>query len=498
VQRESQSRTFDFVWTLIDLIGGAWGVVAVTLTVLLSVIASAHAVLYKRDSRAAVGWVGLIWLAPIVGPVLYVLLGVNRIKRLATEQRAQHPLLRSGEFPTAQPRRRTSVALPSPVRHLHTLAELVDRVAARPLTSGNAVRPLLNGDEAYPAMLEAIDAATRSIALSTYIFDNDHAGQLFLDALERAVRRRVEVRVLIDGVGARYSRPSIVKELRERNVPVALFGRTLLPWRMPYMNLRSHRKIMVVDGQVGFTGGMNIREGCLIERPAKSPVRDLQFRIEGPVVGHLMQTFAQDWVFTAHEQLTGWLWFPTLQEVGEVVARGVNDGPDEDFERARLVFLGALACAERSVRIVTPYFLPDAGLISALNVTALRGVDVQIIVPEKNNLVIVQWASTAQLWQVLLRGCHVFQTPPPFDHSKLMLVDDGWALFGSTNWDPRSLRLNFEFGVECYSTELTERLSRLVERKLEGARRIRLADVDGRALPVKLRDGVARLAAPYL
>lgn len=390
------------------------------------------------------------------------------------------------------------MALPSPVRHLHTLAELVDRVAARPLTSGNAVRPLLNGDEAYPAMLEAVDAATRSIALSTYIFDNDHAGRLFLDALERAVRRRVEVRVLIDGVGARYSRPSIVKELRERNVPVALFGRTLLPWRMPYMNLRSHRKIMVVDGQVGFTGGMNIREGCLIERPAKSPIRDLQFRIEGPVVGHLMQTFAQDWVFTTHEQLTGWLWFPILQEVGEIVARGVNDGPDEDFERARLVFLGALACAERSVRIVTPYFLPDAGLISALNVTALRGVDVQIIVPEKNNLVIVQWASTAQLWQVLLRGCHVFQTPPPFDHSKLMLVDDGWALFGSTNWDPRSLRLNFEFGVECYSTELTERLSRIVDRKLEGARRIRLADVDGRALPVKLRDGVARLAAPYL
>jgi len=486
------------MWTLIDLIGGAWGVVAVTLTVLLSVIASAHAVLYKRDSRAAVGWVGLIWLAPIVGPVLYVLLGINRIKRQATEQRAQHPLLRSGEFPTARPRPRSSVVLPSPVSHLHTLADLVDRVAARPLTLGNTVQPLLNGDEAYPAMLEAIDGATRSIALSTYIFDNDYAGRLFADALARAVDRGVEARVLVDTVGARYSRPSIVNELRRRNVPVALFGRTILPWRMPYMNLRLHRKIMVVDGEVGFTGGMNIREGHLLEHPSRSPVRDLQFRIEGPVVNHLMQTFAQDWVFTTHEQLTGWMWFPTLQEAGEVVARGVNDGPDEDFDRARLVFLGALACAQRSVRIVTPYFLPDAGLITALDVTALRGVDVQIVVPERNNLAIVQWASTAQLWQVLLRGCHVFLTPPPFDHSKLMLVDDGWALFGSTNWDPRSLRLNFEFGVECYSTELTERLARIVDRKLEGARRIRLADVDGRPLPVKLRDGVARLAAPYL
>jgi cardiolipin synthase len=181
-----------------------------------------------------------------------------------------------------------------------------------------------------------------------------------------------------------------------------------------------------------------------------------------------------------------------------VTARGLSDGPDEDFDKTRYTRLGALACARESVRIVTPYFLPDAGLITELCVTAMRGVRVEIVVPAVNNLVLVQWASTAQLWQVLERGCVVYRTAPPFDHTKLMLVDGAWALIGSSNWDPRSLRLNFEFDVECYSPPLIARLDALVERKLARAEPITLAELDGRSLPIKLRDGVARLASPYL
>ncbi len=486
------------VLVLGDLLGNFWYLIVAILSVLLSVIASAHVVLYKRDSRAAVGWVGLIWLAPVIGAVLYSLLGINRIRRQAVEQRSQHPVLGSGQFPTVAARSAEGAVLHVSVEHLRPLAELVDRVAAAPMVGGNAVTPLVDGDEAYPAMLAAIESASASVALSTYIFDNDHAGGMFLDALERAVQRGVTVRVLIDTVGARYSRPSIVRELRRRKVRVALFGRTLLPWRMPYMNLRNHRKILVVDGHIGFTGGINIREGCLLQRAPQHAVQDLHFRFDGPVVAHLVHTFAHDWVFTTHEQLSGDQWYPKLERAGSVVARGINDGPDEDFEKAKFVFLGALACAQRSVRILTPYFLPDAGLIGALDVAALRGVDVQIILPEENNLAVVQWASTAQLWQVLKRGCRVFYTPPPFDHSKLMLVDDGWALMGSTNWDPRSLRLNFEFGVECYDTELVRSLGALLDRKLERARPITGAEVDSRSIPVRLRDGIARLAAPYL
>ncbi len=470
--------------------------VAAGLTILLSIIVSAHIVIYKRDSRAAVGWVGLVWLAPIVGPVLYVLLGINRIRRQAALQRDPR-MLASGEF-RLPPTPVAPTALPPEVHHLHTLAELVDRVAARPLAAGNAVRPLVNGDQAYAEMLAAIDAADKTVALSTYIFDNDPVGRQFLDGLERAARRGVAVRVLIDTVGARYSWPPIVRELRRRRIPCALFGRTWLPWRMPYFNLRNHRKLLVIDGRVGFTGGMNIRRGHVLLEPARHPVQDLQFRLDGPVAAHLMQAFAQDWAFTTKEELGGDAWFPRLAPVGSVVARGINDGPDEDFEKARFVFLGALACAQSSVRIVTPYFLPDSGLISALDVAALRGVKVEILLPEVNNLALVQWASTAQLWQVLARGCRVYYTAPPFDHSKLMLVDGGWALFGSTNWDPRSLRLNFEFGVECYDAALAGDLNALVDTKLATAREVTAAEVNGRSLPVKLRDGVARLAAPYL
>ena len=148
--------------------------------------------------------------------------------------------------------------------------------------------------------------------------------------------------------------------------------------------------------------------------------------------------------------------------------------------------------------VVTPYFLPDASLIAALNVTALRGVQVDIVLPLKNDLALVKWASTALLRQVLERGCRVWLSPPPFDHTKLMLVDELWTLLGSANWDPRSLRLNFEFNVECYDRELASSLTDLVRSKIQQSRPLSLADVDGRGLPSRLRDGVARLFSPYL
>src|SRR5262249_52682048 len=159
---------------------------------------------------------------------------------------------------------------------------------------------------------------------------------------------------------------------------------------------------------------------------------------------------ADDWAFTTGEVLRGERWFPRLEPAGEALARGIADGPDEDFERLRLTLLGAITCARSSVAIVTPYFLPDAALITTLNVAAMRGVEVDILVPAEGNLRVVQWAATAQLWQVLQRGCRVWLTPPPFDHTKLTVVDGTWVLLGSSNWDPRSLRLNFEFAPGCY------------------------------------------------
>jgi cardiolipin synthase len=475
-----------------------WNLFIAGLAIVLSVVASAHAVLHKRDSRAAIAWVGFIWLVPLVGALLYFIFGVNRIRRQAALLRSGLERYQSHGEDAGCPPEELHRHLTGHTGHLHVLARVVNEIVRRPLLPGNQIEPLINGDQAYPAMLEAIGQARRTISFETYIFDRDPAGLDFARALGEAVRRGVEVRVLIDAAGTRYSWPPILRTLRREKVRYARFMPAFPLWRLMSMNLRTHRKILVADGKVGFTGGMNIRQGHCLKRNPRRPVQDLHFRITGPVVSQLQEAFADDWLFTTGESLRGEGWFPRQEAAGPILARGVGDGPDEDFEKLRWVLLGALAVARQSIRILTPYFLPDPSLVSTLNLAALRGVQVDIIMCEQCNLPFVQWASRALWWQVLEHGCRIWLTPPPFDHSKLMLVDGCWVLLGSANWDARSLRLNFEYNVECYDQNLAQELDKLVQAKLKNARQVILEEVDRRGLPARLRDGVARLATPYL
>jgi cardiolipin synthase len=473
-----------------------WLIVVVHTVVVLG--ASGHVILNKRDARSAIGWVGIIWLTPILGAALYFMFGVNRIQRKGRALTRRH-----GQTESSAGRRQLTQdallrALGDDSLHLAALSQYVSKLTHHPVVDGNRVVPLTTGRECYDQMLAAIDAAEKSVALMVYIFDNDAAGRLFAEALARAAQRGVQVRVLIDAIGARYTWPSIKRVLRQLGVRYALFLPTLIPGKLHYSNLRNHRKILVVDGCVGFTGGMNIRQGHLCEPCAPHPIRDLHFRVEGPVVGQLRDVFAVDWEFSSGERLDGRDWFPPLTAAGQTLCRGIPDGPDLDFDKILLTILGAIGCAQRSVDIVTPYFLPEQPLISALNVAAMRGVAVNIYLPEVNNLKLVQWASTAQLWQVLQRGCRVWLTAPPFDHSKLMVVDGAWSFIGSANWDPRSLRLNFEFNVECYDRDFATQLRTLVMASREHSREITLAEVDRRPLWQKLRDGACRLMLPYL
>lgn len=474
-----------------------WHVIAQALAVVLAAIATGHALLYKRESRAVVAWLGFIWLAPVAGPVLYFVLGINRIKRHAALLRAGMERYRSESGAFECPPEVLVQRLPDDAGHLAPLATAMAHVSGRPLAPGNRIATLVNGDAAYPAMLDAIRAAERSVTLATYIFDRDSVGLEFADALGSAVKRGVEVRVLIDATGSRYSFPSILTALRQRGIPHARHL-PAYPWQLSAINLRNHRKILVVDGRVGFTGGMNIRMGHWLGRHPRSPVRDVQFQVEGPVVAQMQEVFADDWLFAAGEALRGDAWFPRLEPAGTVLARAVADGPDEDLDKLRWVILAALGAARRSVRVMTPYFLPDPPVIAALNVAAMRGASVDIVLPAINNLPFAHWASVAQWWQVLEHGCRIHLTPPPFDHSKLFVVDDSWTLIGTSNWDPRSLRLNFEFNIECYDRPLAESLAALVDARIAGARAVTLRDVNARSLPVKLRDGVFRLFTPYL
>jgi cardiolipin synthase len=470
-----------------------WPHIAAGFDLLACLLASSHALLHKRDTRSATIWIGVIWTLPVLGPLCYLALGVNRIRRRAIRLGVHKTFSLDVPEDLGEPEH-------DGAEHLKMLARVVGRVVERPLLSGNQIEPLNNGDQAFPAMLAAIESAKKSISLVSYIFDNDPTGKQFVAALERAVHRGVAVRVLVDSAGTRYSWPPITHVLRRAKIPFGRFlpSSLLQPWRVATINLRNHRKVFIVDGRLGFTGGMNIRHGNVLASRPKSPVQDLHFRVEGPVITRLQEAFVNDWEFTTGEALDGDLWFPEMKESGSVIARVITDGPDADFDKLRWTLLAALAEAQTSVQIVTPYFLPDVALITALNLAALRGVRVDIILPAKNNLPFVHWASRSLWWQVLQRGCHIWLTPPPFDHSKLMIVDGHWVLLGSANWDARSLRLNFELNVECYGRTFADKMKQVVEKKLSNAHEVTMAEADARTVPGKLRDAAARLFSPYL
>jgi len=473
---------------------------ATLLHLALALAVTLHALLTRRNVSATVAWIGLAWLVPFMGALLYLMLGINRIQRagvaldLKTAWQREHHRAGGSLAPMGGAAGPDAPCAPA----LVGINRLARHTTGNALLSGNAVTPLVDGDEAYPAMLAAIDGACRSVTLATYIFDLDDAGSAFANALVRAQQLGVQVRVLVDAVGGRYSRSRMVTHLRARGVTAAAFLPPRFPGLLAYANLRNHRKIMVIDGAQGFTGGMNIRAGHWLARQPAAPIRCLHFAVQGPVVVDMQRAFAIDWAFSTGEALLGDTWFAPNEDCGPVLARGVSDGPDADIDHMRQVMLGALACAQRRVCILTPYFLPDEVLLTTLEITALRGVTVDIVLPAHSNLPLLDWAMRPQLSRLLRAGCCIHLSPPPFDHSKLFLVDEAWSLIGSTNWDARSLRLNFEYNLECHDTRLVEQLDTLVRQRMALAQALDVAVLDRQPLAGQLRDRLAGLLSPYL
>lgn len=462
----------------------------------VSLLSAVHVLLYKRDPRAQLGWLVVCLSLPGIGALIYWLLGVNRVRaRAKTWQDERETTLdqaRQLEDRYAVPADATD--LPGGFDGLYRLANAVTR---RPLLRGNRLQILHNGEAAYPAMLAAIDQAQHQIELATYIFENNAAGHRFAEALTRAAERGVEVRVLVDALGEKYSLPTIASRLKHPGITYAQFLPFSLDGRGLYFNLRNHGKILVVDHQIGFTGGMNIGDRhCVTLEPTAKKVVDIQFQVQGPVVTHLRQAFAENWYFTTGEKLPERS--PLPEPVGEALCRGISAGPDRGFEKLHWIITGALHSARNKVQIMTPYFIPDRTLINALNSAVLRGVEVEIILPQRSNLPFVDWASRTYFWELLQHGVQIFYQPPPFCHSKLFLVDDTLALIGSANLDPRSLRLNFEFNLGVYDAAFSRALSAHFETVRATAETITIESVNHRSLGVKLRDGIFKLFSPYL
>jgi cardiolipin synthase len=471
------------------MIGSTHNFFTISLTVVHTVFALAvtvHVLLHKREVGSAIGWMGLAWLSPVIGSVLYVVFGINRIHRKAYRIRRRRPAW--------QGRQKQGGAARDD--QLAPLAQAVATITQRPLQPGNAIHLLRNGDEAYPAMLAAIEAATVSIGMASYIFRHDEIGEKFVGALIAAKARGVDVRVLIDSIGSGYFYSGVLHRLRKQGVKAARFMHSFLPWQMSFLNLRNHRKILVVDGTTAFIGGINIADENVQAGQPSHPVRDVHFEVEGPVVDQIAEAFAVDWWLTTGEELKDISWFPPLSGGGSAQARVITSGPDLDIEKMDLIFLQAIASARQSIKVATPYFLPDERLITALRLAVMRGVAVDIVVPEESDHLVVDWAMLANAEPLLATGVSLWLAPKPFEHSKLLTIDGTWSLIGSANWDVRSMRLNFEITLEVYDADFARLIAAQIDRRK--GRQLTFAEIATQPLAIRLRDRAARLLLPYL
>ena len=462
----------------------------------LSLAAAGHALLYKRDSRSALVWVSLNLAIPLVGPFFYWCLGMNRISRRARSWQESGRWLSHSEIYSTEDQGRIEPQLPDSASHLLDLLHLEEKIVTTRQREGNRIVALIGGEEAYPAMLVSIRRAQETINLSSYIFDADGIGAEFVEHLIEAARRGVEVRVIIDSLGEKYSRKS--PRVAFRGTPVKLVR--YLPLRHgAYINMRNHRKLLIVDGLEAFTGGMNIRSRHVnASESAIDSIHDVHFSVKGPVVADLQGTFLGDWYFVTGEKLHHQCFFPAIEPQGNALVCCVADGPDRELRKIEQIIKGALSCAKNKVYIMTPYFIPDREMISSLVTAALRGVDIRIILPGKNNLPFVDWASRALLWELQINGIRIFYQPPPFVHTKLFLVDNIWSLIGSANLDTRSLRLNFELNLSVFDSELATTVHRHFDRAFANSHEITLHEVEEYPLIIKLRNNFARLFSPYL
>jgi cardiolipin synthase len=461
----------------------------VAIYLLLALLVTIDVLLKKNDVRAALGWIAAAWLSPILGSLLYYMFGINRVTRRA---------LKLGKRQRRQARRAPHGAEPVASPNIAILANVGQKLAENPLTPGNHITALESGDAAYAAMLGAIAGAKNSIAIASYIYRDDAAGRIFTEALAAAQKRGVAVRVLLDGVGTGYFFSAAFRRLKRAGLPVARFLHTWVPWRMPFLNMRNHRKFLVIDGSRAFTGGMNIAAEHSGRLAKGAPIGDIHFQIDGPVVRSIMDAFARDWTFTTEELLDAEHWWPAIEEQGPVQARGLRSGPDADLYKIEMLAGAALNLARKHIRIVTPYFLPDQRLQFAIAQATMRGVRVDIVLPLRSDHRYMEWAMMGHLRFFHHVGANVFLSPPPFDHSKLLTMDGEWCLIGSSNWDTRSFRLNFEYDLECYDRDLTGLLDAIIERKIAAARKLDPAELLRRPVPARLRDAAARLLMPYL
>ena len=435
--------------------------IAATLSVLLQICITVHILLYKEDVKSSIGWIGLVWLSPLFGALIYAILGINRIKRKALA-------LKNPKSNIKQITGKTIEELEQQIPlNFRQLLKLGYKIHPQLFVPANNIVPLINGDEAYPQMADAIKKAKKQVLIESYIFNNDTAGQTILDACAQAVKNGIQVRIIVDGVGLNYSRPDIKKAAEKiKELQMRIFLPSKKPAAMPFVNLRNHRKIMIIDGQTAFFGGMNIAQENLLKTNPATPVKDTTFKIEGPVIDQLARIFLEDWIFTGGQNFKPEEFKTDKKEpCAEGFCRAIPDGPDSDYGKVKSIFFAAINSATKNIKITTPYFLPDDNILTALEFAAMRGIDTEIILPQKSNIFGMDYAMRANFARLIKSGVKIYLQEPPFDHSKLLCIDGIWSVIGSANWDERSLKLNFESLLEIMDLKTTKQIEKIINAK---------------------------------
>lgn len=448
----------------------------------------------KKDSTAAMAWCLIVLLVPILGFLLFVLFGYTHVHRPLKKKRRHRAGYRARKEKPAEGQTET---LPNEETY-QNLGGFALRLGAFPVVSGNEIALYHDTKDKFRELFAALRQARHHIHIEYFIIRGDETGREFVDILAQKAKEGVQVRMLYDAVGSRKLRRRFLRPLRDASGRARAFLPLDLFRRRVQVNLRNHRKIVVIDGRVGFTGGVNIGDEYLGKCKPFGYWRDTHVRLRGPAVGDLQRVFAEDWDFATGEDLWGEEYFPDVPTCGDATVQIVQSGPDQEFNTFRDLLFAALTVSREHLWIATPYFVPDAGMLDAVRLAARRGVDVRILTPQKPDHWLTYFASSFYFADLIRDGVRVYHYTKGMMHSKLMIVDREWGYVGTSNFDNRSLHLNFEVNCVIHSRPVLTELAEVFLKDMEQSVRLQAKSYRGRGFFIRLAENACRLLSPVL
>lgn len=478
-----------------------WGIVIYALLVFyfLLVIATVFTVLHeRRDPVRALSWIAVIVLLPFAGMVLFVFFGQDYRKQKIFNRKEIKDLIQFEQLSYKQLREIDTFSNPEVAANREIITLLLNNNKSL-LTTNNRLEVLNDGSETFASLIDALRKAESFIHLEYYIFENDELGGKIADILKEKARSGVEVRFIYDDVGSWNLKRSFIRSLRDAGVQVHCFMPVVFPWLTSKINYRNHRKIVVIDGKVGYTGGLNIADRYL--RGTKhGPWRDTHLKIEGTAVNMLQLTFLADWYFATGIQLKDKDKYLMVSDdsVGDTAVQIATSGPDSDWATIMQAYFAAITKATDHIYISTPYFMPGESLLTALKVAALSGIDVRIMLPSRSDSKIVYWASRSYIAELLEAKIKVYLYNKGFNHSKIITIDNRFSSIGTANMDNRSFEDNFEVTAMIYDRDVTDRLESRFLADLNGCTRLTYRRWATRSRTDMFKESVARLFSPLL